>query len=162
MAIKDALLGEYDHEMQTTRALVAVVPDTDADWKPHPKSMSLKALATHVVNIINWGAAVLATEEIDVAGKFPFEPAKFEDGLLKQFDAIVAKTRAAIDAASDEQLRVRWTLKNGGKPMFTLPRIGALRSFVMNHHIHHRGQLSVYLRLRDVPLPGIYGPSADS
>lgn len=163
--MKDGLLGEFDYEMRTTRSLLQVVPDADAEWKPHPKSTSLGGLAAHVVNILNFCVATLRTTEIDPgAGQIDFVPVRFEsrDALLKRFDELSKQAREAIAATADEEFRVPWTLKNKGVVIFTVPRIGALRTFIMNHHIHHRGQLSVYLRLRDVKLPSIYGPTADT
>lgn len=164
MAIKDALLPEYDHEMGTTRRLLERAPEADFAWKPHDKSMSLGALAGHIANIPRWCNAVVEHTVFDVstAGDDvrPREPASRAE-LLAEFDRKVAAARSALDSITDAQMLTPWTLKQGDHEIFTLPRIGAIRSFIMNHLIHHRGQLSVYLRLRDVPLPSIYGPTAD-
>lgn len=164
MAITDALLPEYDHELATTRRLLERVPDADLSWKPHPKSFSLGELAAHVANIPFWGLTTAQTTELDLASlgdEARIKPAASTAAMLARFDTVVADARAAISGCGDSEMMSPWTLKNNGQEIFTLPKIAALRSFVMNHLIHHRGQLSVYLRLRDVPLPPIYGPSAD-
>jgi uncharacterized damage-inducible protein DinB len=165
MTISQTLLPEFDHEMRTTRAVLARVPERDADWRPHPKSMTLGQLTSHVTNIVRWGAATFEREELDLASPDAalFAPPKFEttQKLVELFDANVAQARAALSAAADEDMRVVWTLRNGAQTILALPRAASYRSFVLSHLIHHRGQLSVYLRLRDVPLPPIYGPTAD-
>ncbi|HEX7240328.1 MAG TPA: DinB family protein [Longimicrobiaceae bacterium] len=165
MPIAQALLPEFDNEMATTRRLLARVPEDRASWKPHPKSTELGGLAVHVANLV--GLAVRAVHETGVnfnpPGGPPFSPPRFTTtaALLEMFDANVAKGREAIAGASDEDLMVPWTLQSGDHVIFTLPRAAVLRNMVMNHIIHHRGQLSVYLRENDVPLPSIYGPTAD-
>lgn len=164
MALKDALLPEYDHEMGTTRRLLERVPEADLAWKPHAKSFSLGQLAAHIANIPHWVDATFDVTVFDIESlgedTRPRQPESVA-AILTAFDANVKKARAKIDAQPDPALFAKWTLKAGGHEMFTMPRTAVLRSFVMNHLIHHRGQLSVYLRLRDVPLPAIYGPSAD-
>jgi uncharacterized damage-inducible protein DinB len=161
MAIKDALLAEFDHEVATTRKLLERVPEDRLSWKPHPRSMSLGGLALHVANLPSWGSSILQTEAFDLAEAPPnlSDPGS-RVAILELFEKTTVSTRRALDKI-DAEFMVPWTLKNGGHQMFTLPRLSAFRSFVMNHLIHHRGQLSVYLRLNDVPLPPIYGPSAD-
>jgi uncharacterized damage-inducible protein DinB len=163
MALKDTLLPEYDHEMGTTRKLLERVPDPDFPWKPHEKSMTLGRLASHLAEIPHWVGAILDASSFDLAaaGDGPPPPLESRSEVLAAFDRHVAATREAIAARSDAELMAPWTLKRGGHEMFTLPKVAVLRSFLLNHSIHHRGQLSVYLRLRDVPLPSIYGPSAD-
>jgi uncharacterized damage-inducible protein DinB len=164
MAIKDALLAELDHEAATTRKLLERVPEQEFGWKPHEKSMSLGQLAGHLSNLPTWGTTILSAEMFDLASlgedRRPKSPPSRE-WLLKTFDENIAGTRQRVAAAGDSEMLARWTLKRGGQEMFSMPRIVALRSFVMNHMIHHRGQLSVYLRLQNVPLPPIYGPTAD-
>ena len=166
MPISAALLPEFDHEMRVTRSLLERVPESRAQFKPHPKSTALGALASHIANLAGWGQKVATLSELDFnpPGGSPVRIAAYQGAaeLLQRFDANVAATRAAIAAASDDALRGTFTLKNGGHEIFSLPRVSALRSFLMNHLIHHRGQLSVYLRLNDVPLPSIYGPTADT
>lgn len=163
MSIKDALLHEYDHEMATTRRLLERVPEQHFAWKPHEKSMTLGELAGHLSNIPFWASAILNAEFFDLAtlGDVRAKPAESREALLKDYDAKVGDARKLLANAGDPEMRARWSLKRGGEEMFTMPRVTALRSFVMNHSIHHRGQLSVYLRLQNVPLPPIYGPTAD-
>lgn len=164
MGIKDALLPEYDHEMATTRRMLDRVPEADFAWKPHDKSMALGQLAGHLANLPVWCSWTLGATSLDLGalGNDPRArmPAS-RSALLKEFDDKVAAARALLANATDPELLTPWTLKRGDHEIFTLPRISAIRSFVMNHMIHHRGQLSVYLRLRGVALPPIYGPTAD-
>ena len=161
MPIVDALLPEFDHDMTTTRKVLERVPADRFDWKPHVKSFSLGALATHVATLPTWGAEALAQSEFDIAGSQPpaTPPSKAE--LMATFDKSVATTRSALAGKTDTELMATWTLNRGDKAIFSMPKANVLRSFVLNHLIHHRGQLSVYLRLLDVSVPSIYGPSAD-
>jgi uncharacterized damage-inducible protein DinB len=164
MGIKDGLLPEFDHEMGTTRRLLERVPEADMAWKPHPRSFSLGQLASHIANIPTWVDATVDLAVFDLAmigdDARPKQPVELAP-VLAAFDINVKKARAKIDAQPDAAFFAPWTLKKDGAEMFTMPKVAVLRSFVMNHLIHHRGQLSVYLRLRDVPLPSIYGPTAD-
>jgi uncharacterized damage-inducible protein DinB len=161
MPIKDALLTEYDHEMATTRRLLERLPDDKLAWKPHDKSMSFGELATHLTNLPFWGVAILTGDSYDLASGPPRPTAKqSRSEVLVAFDETIKRTRAAMDKTDAEYLGM-WTLRRSGQELFSLPRVTAFRSFVMNHIIHHRGQLSVYLRLNDVPVPPIYGPTAD-
>lgn len=161
----DFYLPEFDHEMETTRRVLARVPEARAEWRPHSKSRPLGELAQHVANLVGFGELIVRQTERDVAppGGPPVVSVPFTTSaaLLQSFDANVASARAAIAGATDADLMVSWSLKRGGVPFFTLPRAAVLRSFLLSHLIHHRGQLSVYLRLLDVPLPAIYGPTAD-
>ena len=165
MPISQMLLPEFDHEMANTRKTLDRVPDDKLDWKPHEKSFSLGGLATHLANIPSWTAYTFDRDELDIAP--PGEPpsrlteVKSHAELLEAFDKNVTAARAALTSASDEHWQGKWSLLNGGNPIFTLPRAAVMRGFVMNHLIHHRAQLGVYLRLLDVPVPSIYGPSAD-
>jgi uncharacterized damage-inducible protein DinB len=165
MPLSQSLLPEFDHEMANTRRALERVPEDKFAWKPHDKSMTLGRLASHVAELAGWVEPTLQSESLDVAppGAPPYQPkiAASRTELLQQFDKNVAQARAAIAAAPDPAWMVPWTLLSGGQPMFTLPRIAVLRAMVMNHMIHHRGQLSVYLRLNNVPVPALYGPSAD-
>lgn len=163
MAIKESLLAEFDHEVATTRKLLERVPDDKEklSWKPHAKSMSLGGLATHISTLPLWSGRILNETFFDMAGVPPNVAEKTSRGeILTAFDANTKEARGWMDK-SDAEYMGRWALKRGGHEMFSLPRLAALRSFVMNHMIHHRGQLSVYLRLNDIPVPPIYGPSAD-
>lgn len=166
MAIAESLLPEFDHETATTRTLLERVPEQRAGWKPHVKSMSLGELAMHIATIPSWSPVTLKETEFDTnppRGR-TYTPPRFESTahLLKTYDEGVKAARAMLAATSDGEFMVSWTLKSGGKSMFSLPRAGVFRSFILNHAVHHRGQLSVYLRLCDVPLPSIYGPTADT
>ena len=163
MAIKDALLAEFDHEMATARKLLDRVPDDAARlaWRPHARSMSLGGLATHIANLPVWAGTILNEPHFDLAAAPPSLEEKTSRGeILAAFDENTRRARGWMDKSDAEYLG-QWALKRGGQEMFSLPRAAAFRSFVMNHLIHHRGQLSVYLRLNDIPLPAMYGPSAD-
>ena len=161
MPIADALVPEFDHEMVTTRKLLERVPEDKFDWKPHAKSMTLGGLATHVANIVWWGEVTLDKPEFNAEGQQVAAPAASRAELLETFDKNVTTTRASLAAKSDAELMAPWSLKNGKQTFFTMPKAVVWRSFVMNHLVHHRAQLSVYLRMHDVPLPAMYGPSAD-
>ncbi|HEX2252900.1 MAG TPA: DinB family protein [Thermoanaerobaculia bacterium] len=163
MTIGRAFVAELEQEAAVTRRLLERVPVEKGDWKPHEKSMTLGRLAGHVADLPGW-AATMFTEDTDFASPEgqhePFLPARVEE-LLARFDASVERFRQAAEAANDEQMRERWQLRQGEKVFLDLPRAAAVRGVGINHMIHHRGQLSVYLRLLDVPLPSIYGPTAD-
>ena len=161
MALVDALLPEFDREMTTTRKVLERVPEDKFAWKPHAKSFSLGALAAHVATLPTWGKETLDKSEIDIAGGQPPAAPASKAELLTAFDRHVAATRSALAGRSDAELLATWTLKRGGTTIFSMPKTAVLRSFVFSHLIHHRGQLCVYLRLLDVPVPSIYGPSAD-
>jgi uncharacterized damage-inducible protein DinB len=159
--IKEGLVAEYDHEMGTTRKLLERLPEAQLSWKPHEKSMSLGALATHVASIPHWAGLILNEPFFDLASAPPSPEAKTSrEDILNVFDESTRRARASMDK-SDAEYTARWALKRAGHEMFSMPRIAAFRSFVISHIIHHRGQLSVYLRLNNVPVPAIYGPSAD-
>lgn len=165
MGLSESLLPEFDNEMAGTRKTLERVPIEKFDWKPHEKSTAMGGLATHVSNIPTWVGYTIDQDSLDLApGGNPLPPTerpKSQDELMATFDANVTKARAAIAGASDEELFKPWTLMSNGNALMTLPKIAVLRSFVMNHLIHHRAQLGVYLRLNDIPVPSIYGPSAD-
>ena len=161
MALKDTLLMEFDHEMGTTRRLLDRIPDEQLGWKPHEKSMSLGGLATHLSNLPNWGTTILNDPSYDLAAAPPnLSAGSSRAEILSSFDSAVAQTRTALDK-TDDVLAATWTLKRGDQEMFSMPRAAAFRSFVLCHIVHHRGQLSVYLRMNNVPVPAIYGPTAD-
>ena len=161
MAIVDALLPEFDHEMTITRKLLERVPDDQFGWKPHQKSFSLGQLAQHVATIPLWGGMTLSQAEFDLAGGPQPSPLKNRAEVLASFDDHVRDTRAALVGRTDAELMAPWALKRGDHVIFSMPRASVWRGFVLSHLIHHRGQLSVYLRMQDVPLPSMYGPSAD-
>lgn len=162
MLINQALLSEYQQEAKSTRKLLERVPFDKADWKPHPKSMSLKELASHVAELPSWMNKIIEADELDFAqsGYVAPDPKSTEE-LLQFFEDISTKAESSLARAGNEKLMENWTLRNGDKNYFTMPKVVCLRSFVYNHLYHHRGQLTVYLRMLDVPLPGIYGPTAD-
>lgn len=155
------LLPEFDQEMANTRKVLERVPGDKLDFRPHEKSWTLRELAGHVANIPQWAHVTLSTTELDMAQPFERPTLDTAADILALFDRESGLARAALEKASGDDLQVPWTLKMGEEVFFTMPRGGVLRSFVMNHIIHHRAQLTVYLRLMDVPVPGMYGPSAD-
>ena len=165
MAIAQMMLPEFDKEMDNTRRVLERVPDDQWNWKPHEKSGTVGWLASHIANMAGWMAATINTDQVDVAPPDgpAYEPPKIENGkdLLAEFEKNVGEARAALVGASDERLLKDWSLLGGGKPIFTMPRAACIRGMVMNHIIHHRAQLLVYFRLLGVPVPGLYGPSAD-
>jgi uncharacterized damage-inducible protein DinB len=162
MPLVDALLPEFDHEMTTTRKALERVPEDKFDWKPHAKSFSLGALATHLANLPTWGTETLTKSEIDLpAVQLPASALPSKTDLLAAFDRNAAAARAAMAGKTDAELLAIWSLKRGGKTLFSMPKTAVLRSFVLSHIIHHRAQLGVYLRLLDVPVPATYGPTAD-
>ncbi len=165
MPLSDALLPEFDQEMANTRKSLERVPEDKFGWKPHEKSGTMGWLSAHLAEIPAYVPVTLAQDSFDIAPQGehpqPAKPAASRSELLDAFDKNVAAARAAIAGAEDRVLMQPWSLLSGGKVVFTMPKIAVLRSFVMSHTIHHRAQLGVYLRLNDVPVPAIYGPSAD-
>ena len=159
MSIAEALLAEYEQEMTTTRRLLERVPSDKGTWKPHPKSFALGHLAQLVAWMSGWVGQALTHTELNLSGApgYSFEPT---EKLLQTFDQGVAETRAALKAAKDADFGVTWSLKAGGRVLFAAPRSVIVRQHI-SHLSHHRGQLTVYLRLLDVPVPSIYGPTAD-
>lgn len=165
MAMSEAFLPEFDQEMATTRKTLERIPEDKFDWKPHEKSFTLRQLGSHLAQLPHWAVIGLTQDAFDMAppeGE-PVQTPQAESisHLLELFDASTAAARSALAAAEDGTFRESWSLLTGGKPLFTVPKVAVIRTFVLNHLIHHRGQLSVYLRLLDVPVPAIYGPSAD-
>ena len=161
MPLVDMLLPEFDHEMATTRKLLERVPDDRLSWTPHAKSFTLGQLAQHVATIPMWGTMTLTLNELDLAGGFENPPAESRAALVKLFDNNAAKARMELTGKTDAELMAPWALKRGADTIFSMPKASVWRSFVMNHLVHHRAQLSVYLRMQDVPLPAMYGPTAD-
>jgi uncharacterized damage-inducible protein DinB len=162
MAIAQALLPEFDHEMATTRKMLERFPEDKVDWKPHDTCMTLGRLAGHVAEIPTWTIPTIAQDKLEL------DPSTFTPSVLnsrtetlKKFDETVKAARATIAGASDEALMKPWSLVVGGKTVMTLPKAAVLRSFVMSHMIHHRGQLAAFYRIAGVPVPSIYGPSKD-
>lgn len=162
MGMNEAFIAEIQQEAQSTRKLLERVPMDKLDWKPHEKSTTLGSLATHVAEIPGWTAATLDFPELDFAKMEYKQNIPTENsGLLRILDENVEKAITSLKNADDKKFFEDWTLKNGDVTYFTLPKAAVVRSFSLNHWYHHRAQLGVYLRLLDVPLPSIYGPTAD-
>jgi uncharacterized damage-inducible protein DinB len=165
MSISQSLLPEFDQEMANTRRVLERVPDDQPSWAPHEKSMPLGKLSIHLAEIPTWTTEAVRKDKLDIAppggpGYTPPE-LKTREEILNFFDRSVAQAREALAGASDENLQGNWSLLAGGQTLFSMPRIAVIRTWVLNHMIHHRAQLGVYLRLNNIPVPGIYGPSAD-
>ncbi len=161
MPIIDSILAELDQEAKTTRRLLERLPEGKFGWKPHEKSMTLGDLALHVATIPGFFARLAIQDGYDAANFRPLTVPPTTAELVAVFDAGMADVRKHLPALGDDKLMAPWSFMNGGKTMITLPRIGLIRSILCNHYYHHRGQLSVYARLLDIPVPSIYGPSAD-
>lgn len=165
MSISQSFLGELDHELVGTRKVIERVPEGKLTWQPHPKSATMGKLASHLSDVAGWGVHIMEVAELDIApvNGPAYTPPNFKTvrEMLANFDDKNARMRALIAAAPDAAYMVPWSLKMGGKTVVTMPRVAAIRSMIFNHTIHHRAQLSVYLRLNDVPVPSLYGPSAD-
>jgi len=165
MSLSETLLPEFDEEMANTRRTLERVPDDKFEWRPHPKSTTMGYLATHLGFLPGWATNAITLDYLDLApeggapAKIPAATSRQE--VLDSFDKNVAEARAAIAGASDEHLMKPWSLKMGGRDILTKTRMEIIRSVVMNHTVHHRAQLGVFLRLNDIPVPAIYGPSAD-
>jgi uncharacterized damage-inducible protein DinB len=162
MSIREMLLPEFEQEMANTRKMLERVPEDHFDYQPHPKSWKLNHLAGHVAELPSWVGYTMRTEllELEPGQITPFEPTTRKE-LLDRFDQHAREAQEAIKAASDEAMNTMWTMKWAGKTVMTAPRSMVLRTVVLNHIIHHRAQLGVYLRLTNVAVPGMYGPSAD-
>ena len=164
MTIAETLLPEFDREMATTRRLLERLPEDKLGWAPHPKSMSLGVLSEHLGQLALWGQLTINASGVDLETMTrppDYQPLATRAALLAHFDREVAACRGALTGRTDAELMAPWTLRRGAQAFFTMPKATCWRTFVMNHVVHHRGQLSVYLRLLDVPVPSIYGPSAD-
>ncbi len=162
MTISEALLSEFDHEMASTRRTLERVPADKGDYTPHEKSMPMGKLAAHVVQLTGFGLTVLTTPQLDFsAGSFTPLPFESSGQLVKVLNEEAAKVRAALAGTSDDAWQQKWKLSFEGKTIFEASRFLAYRSMFLNHVVHHRAQLGVYLRLNGIPVPGLYGPSAD-
>lgn len=162
MAIAQALLPEFDREMATTRKMLERFPEDKVEWRPHDTCMTMGRLAGHVAELAGWVGVTMAQDTLEMDPS-SYNPAivKSRAETLKQFDETVKTARAAIAGASDETFMKPWQFIAGGKTVFTMPKAAVLRSFVMNHMIHHRGQLAAFYRIAGVPVPSLYGPSKD-
>jgi len=161
MKISELLLPEFDNEMASTRKILERVPADKGAWKPHEKSFSLGHLAQHVARLPGWVTMTMSDTSLDLGKGFPGYTTQSTAELLAELDGNVSAARAAIAAASDADFNVEWTLKWGDRTLFAMPRYMVVRTMAINHVVHHRAQLGVYLRLNYVPLPGMYGPTAD-
>lgn len=161
MPIAQMMLPEFDQETANTRRAIEAIPTDNIAFKPHEKSWSLIELATHLARLVSWGPATLAVDEMDISGYQPEPALPSVDAVLEVFDKNVAEARSAIEATDDAKFTSNWSLKSGDTVHFSMPKAAVIRSFVLNHMIHHRGQLTVYLRMAGGTVPGIYGPSAD-
>ncbi len=165
MGLVKGLLAEFDHEMKGTRRTLERVPDDKLSWKPHPKSFTFSMLASHLAQIPGWLAPTIEEESLNVSppGKEPYKVPSLgsREEILKSFDDNVAKGRAALEKAQEDQMFVKWSLLAGDRTVFTIPRVAVVRGFILSHTIHHRAQLGLYLRMNDIPVPALYGPSND-
>jgi uncharacterized damage-inducible protein DinB len=165
MRIAETLLPELEQEMANTRKTLERVPDDKFNYKPHEKSMTMGALALHIAMMADWGNDTLKSDSFDVAPvdgpQYQMPKADTTKEVLALFDQAVTKLKATLAATENDAMMKEWSLLQGGKPIFTLPRAAVIRGMILNHLIHHRGQLSVYLRMNNIPVPALYGPSAD-
>lgn len=166
MSLSEMLVPEFDQEMQNTRKFLESLPEDRFDFRPHEKSLSLQDLASHIINVPTWIGLTVNADSFDVAPeggeRFHVDPIESVSDALALFDRNVSEALDVLTGATDEQLSGPWTLLSGGNEMFTMPKMAVYRSMIMNHFIHHRAQLGVYLRMNDVPVPAVYGPTADS
>jgi uncharacterized damage-inducible protein DinB len=162
MQMAQAILPEFDREMATTRKMLERFPEDKVEWRPHETSMTLGRLAGHVSELAGWTIPTMTEDKLEMdPSSYNPSVVKSRAQALKQFDETVKTARAAIAGASDETFMKPWTFIAGGKTVFTIPKIAVYRSFVMNHMIHHRGQLAAFYRIVGVPVPSLYGPSKD-
>ncbi len=163
MSVKDAFIAELKFESSLTRKILERVPMEKKDWKPHEKSMSLGRLATHIAETFHWVTDIIHIDNFDFQKDYSFKPesAASSEDLISRFGSILEGALGDLSKMEDADFEKIWTVKNGEQVMFQLPKKVAVRGWAFSHLIHHRGQLSVYLRLLDVPVPGMYGPSAD-
>lgn len=162
MSLNQILIAELKHEAASTRKMLERIDPSTFDFKPHEKSMKLGRLAQHIAELPSWITMTVKTTYLDFSEKkWQLEPIHTTEELLAFHDKNVADAIAALEETPEEDFKVEWTLRNGDHIILKMPRAAVIRSMAMNHMIHHRGQLSVFLRLNEVPLPGLYGPTAD-
>ena len=163
MPLIETLLPEFDREMGQTRKLIERAPEDQFDWKPHPSSMTLGRLAGHLTELPGWASTAMTSSAFEVPPDRPPDdqrPAS-RAAVLALFDDTVTAARRNLAGKTDAEFLAPWTLTAEGKEVFTMPKIAMIRTFVLNHMVHHRGQMSVYLRMLGVKIPSIYGPSGD-
>ncbi len=163
MPLIDALLPEFDREMGLTRRALERVPDGQFEWRPHPTSVTLGRLAEHLTEMPMWAMSTMTQGQLEASTQRPpdYTPPLTRAAVLAQFDASLRTARQHLVSKTDAEFAAAWTLKSAGKEVFTAPKATVMRNFVLNHMIHHRGQLMVYLRMLGVPVPSTYGPSGD-
>jgi uncharacterized damage-inducible protein DinB len=161
MNIAQSLLAEMDHEMASTRKELERVPEDKFDWAPHPKSAKMGKLAQHLAMLPSWTKETMTKDSLELGSSEPPPPPKSRKEILDLFDQNCKVAKEVLASAKDEEFFKPWSLKMKGQVLMTMPKIVVMRNFVMNHNVHHRAQLGVYLRLNDVAVPSIYGPSAD-
>ncbi len=161
MSIVEPIIAELDHEAAITKKLLERVPEERFDWKPHEKSMSMAQLASHVAESASWAGAVMTMDCFELPEDYQPYVAKSAQELMEKFDTSIAEAKNVLQGQPDDRLTANWQMKMGGKVVVEMPRAAVIRGHILNHLVHHRGQLSVYLRLNDIPVPSIYGPSAD-
>lgn len=165
MTYAESALPEFDHEMAATRKVLERIPDDKLDWKAHPKSNTMGWNANHLAELPGWATSIFTQSGYNFAppggDRYQTPSLKTTKEIVDLFDRNVASARKALAAVKDESMNDPWTLRGGERVIFTMPRSAVVRSFLMNHIIHHRAILSVYLRLNDIPVPGLYGPSGD-
>jgi uncharacterized damage-inducible protein DinB len=159
--LAESLLVEFDRETMLTRKLIERIPSDKLDWRPHPRSTTMGGLGRHLTHMIAWAPVALTSTEFDMSTRQPMPPTASIADILSIFDANVAATQSLIRGKTDDELSCDWVLTRGGRHLVTMTRAEVVSSMVLHHIIHHRGQLSVYLRLNEIPVPSIYGPSAD-
>jgi uncharacterized damage-inducible protein DinB len=165
MSYAEIILPEFDHEMASTRKVLERIPEDKFEWKAHAKSNTLGWNANHIADLPGWSVSIITDDGYDFAPvdgpRYAMPTLKTTREILELFDGNVAKARVALATLKDESLNDPWTLRGGERVIFTMPRVSVIRSFLMNHIIHHRAIIAVYLRLNDIPVPGLYGPSGD-
>jgi uncharacterized damage-inducible protein DinB len=163
MPLIDALLPEFDREMGLTRRVLDRVPDAQFAWSPHPTSVTLGRLAEHLAELPLWASITMTQSSLEMTTPRPdgYQSPATRQAVLAMMDVNIAKARLELVGKTDAEFMAPWTLRAGGKEVFTMPKAAVMRNFVLNHIVHHRGQMTVYLRMLGVAIPSIYGPSGD-